>query len=116
MAGQSVAGGPGDKIVMTLTTALSHTYAFFKPNTDTADIRYWSKQRAARKKDASSNDNIFGREKEKYIFESHRVKQSSPVTGFYPRENFLNCQTIGEPTNVKSNGLHLCRDIDRIKR
>ena len=100
---------------MSLTTTLSATYAFFKPTTESADIRYWNKHRAGRKKGVS-DDNIFGREKQKYTFDSHRVKNSIQVTGFYPRENSLNCQIIGEPTNVKSNGLHLCRDVERIKR
>lgn len=97
---------------MSLTT-LSATHAFFKPNT--GDLRYWNRHRAARKKDVS-NDNIFGREKVKYTFDSNKVKNKFQVTGFYPRENFLNCQILGQPTNVKSNGLHLCRDVDRIKR
>ena len=105
----------GQTMSPTTTSSLAATYAFFKPNTDTTDLRYWNKPRAGRKKDVS-NDNIFGREKQKYTFDSHRVKNSFQVTGFYPRENFVNCQTIGQPTNVKSNGLHLCRDVERIKR
>ena len=99
---------------MSLAT-LSAAYEFFKPNRDTGDLRYWNKHKVVRKKDLS-NDNIFGREKEKYTFESHRVKNSFQVTGFYPCDNLSNCKILGQPTNVKSNGIHLCRDVERIKR
>ena len=64
-----------------------------------------------------SNDNIFGREKENYRG-SVRDRDGflRRTKGCLPSDSSIENMIIGEPSNVKNTGLHLCRDGYRIRR
>ena len=79
------------------------------------NIRYWSKPFSRRKKEVS-NDNIFGREKEKYTVRN-RDSFHRRFAGFNSRDECVEVVGhCGQPSNVRRSGLHLCREGHRTRR
>ena len=84
-----------------------------------AEPGHWARHLVPWRKGVS-NDNIFGRERTRYKCDGRAVKNRESslrkAKGFHPIESFVDSKLIEGPTNVRANGLHLCRDADRIKR
>ena len=104
---------------------VSSTFSFHKPTSIYDSIRKKDYSFFRKSSPALSDDNIFGREKQNYVYDTPRsllpksdqkdlvkVKQgkSSAKLKNHPSVSYA------KPSKCQKNGLHLCQDPEKIRR
>ena len=107
-----------------MTTATIGSYAFSKPKSFYDSIK--RSDYSFFRKNNLNDDNIFGREKHSYIYDVPKSDHSKNSKGWSSdgiefeknlvTTNFYNLVSLDQPTNYKKNGLHLCQNVEKIKR
>ena len=108
---------------LTMSIASVSSFSFHKPKSIYASIRKSDYSIFRKSGPAVSDDNIFGRERQSYVYDTPRqlLPRTRDVATVRPtkvrgKEKLHHSGSSEKPTNLRKNGSHCCQDAEKIKR